>query len=51
MRFPFYPYDVGLIHVSIIREKSVTERSLVTRGRLINPTRSDNNLHGFIPEI
>ena len=30
--------------------KSVTERSLVTRGRLLNSTRSDNNPHGFILE-
>ena len=36
--------------LSIIREKSVTERSLVTRGRLLNSTRSDNNPHGFIME-
>jgi F pilus assembly protein traK len=28
----------------------VTERSLVTRGRLLNSTRSDNNPHGFILE-
>lgn len=34
----------------IIREKSVTERSLVTHGRLRNSTRSDNNPHGFILE-
>ena len=33
-----------------IREKSVTERSLVTQGRLLNSTRSDNNPHGFILE-
>ena len=37
-------------NLSIIREKSVTERSLVTRGRLLNSTRSDNNPHGFILE-
>ena len=30
--------------------KSVTERSLVTHGRLRNSTRSDNNPHGFILE-
>ena len=36
--------------LSIIREKSVTERSLVTRGRLMNSIRSDNNPHGFIIE-
>ncbi len=46
-----YPYDVvAYSRLSIIREKSVTERSLVTRGRLINSTRSDNNPHGFILE-
>lgn len=28
----------------------MTERSLVTRGRLLNSTRSDNNPHGFIME-
>ena len=37
--FNTYPYDV-----------SVTERSLVTHGRLRNSTRSDNNPHGFILE-
>lgn len=34
----------------IIREKSITERSLVTKGRLLNSNRSDNNPHGFILE-
>ena len=34
----------------IIRESSVTERSLVTRCRLLNAVRSDNNPHGFIME-
>ena len=49
--FHSYPYDVvAYSRLSIIREKSVTERSLVTRGRLINSTRSDNNPHGFILE-
>ena len=28
----------------------MTERSLVTRGRLMNSIRSDNNPHGFIIE-
>lgn len=34
----------------IIRESSVTERSLVTRCRLLNAVKSDNNPHGFIME-
>ena len=41
--FNSYPYEVvTYARLSIIREKSVTERSLVTR--------SDNNPHGFILE-
>ena len=49
--FHSYPYDVvTYARLSIIREKSVTERSLVTNGRLLNSTRSDNNPHGFILE-
>lgn len=49
--FQSYPYDVVTYsRLTIIREKSVTERSLVTRGRLLNSTRSDNNPHGFILE-
>ena len=49
--FDTYPYEVvTYARLSIIREKSVTERSLVTRGRLLNSTRSDNNPHGFIIE-
>ena len=49
--FNSYPYEVvTYARLSIIREKSVTERSLVTRGRLLNSTRSDNNPHGFILE-
>ena len=49
--FNSYPYEaVTYASLSIIREKSVTERSLVTRGRLLNSTRSDNNPHGFILE-
>ena len=47
--FNSYPYEVvTYARLSIIREKSVTERSLVTRGRLLNSTRSDNNPHGII---
>ena len=50
-QFNTYPYEVvTYAKLSIIREKSVTERSLVTRGRLLNSTRSDNNPHGFILE-
>ena len=49
--FNSYPYEVvTYARLSIIREKSVTERSLVPRGRLLNSTRSDNNTHGFILE-
>ena len=49
--FNVYPYDVVTYgRQLIIREKSVTERSLVTRGRLLNSNRSDNNPHGFILE-
>lgn len=49
--FNVYPYDVvTYARQLIIREKSVTERSLVTKGRLLNSTRSDNNPHGFILE-
>ncbi len=49
--FNVYPYDVvTYARLSIVREKSVTERSLVTMGRLLNSTRSDNNPHGFILE-
>jgi conjugative transposon TraK protein len=46
-----YPYDVRTFaRQYIIREKSVTERSLVTTARLQNSVRSDNNPHGFILE-
>ena len=49
--FNHYPYEVvTYARLSIIREKSITERSLVTKGRLLNSTRSDNNPHGFIFE-
>lgn len=34
----------------ILRESSVTERSLVTRCRLLDAVRSDNNPQGFIIE-
>ena len=49
--FAAYPYKVRTYaRQLIIRESNVTERSLVTRGRLLNSTRSDNNPHGFILE-
>jgi conjugative transposon TraK protein len=49
--FEVYPYAVTTYaRQYIIREKSVTERSLVTTGRLRNSVRSDNNPHGFILE-
>lgn len=49
--FDSYPYR-AMIHARqlIIRESNVTERSLVTRCRLLNSVRSDNNPHGFILE-
>ena len=44
--FNAYPYGVTTYaRLLIIREKS-----LVTQGRLLNSTRSDNNPHGFILE-
>jgi conjugative transposon TraK protein len=46
-----YPYDVSAYaRQFIIRESNITERSLVTRCRLLNSVRSDNNPHGFIIE-
>lgn len=49
--FDRYPYEVTThARQFIIREKSITERSLVTTGRLQNSVRSDNNPHGFILE-
>lgn len=49
--FDRYPYDATTYaRQSIIREKSITERSLITHGRLLNSQRSDNNPHGFILE-
>ena len=49
--FDVYPYAVATYaRQMIIRESSVTERSLVTRCRLLNAVRSDNNPHGFIME-
>ncbi len=49
--FERYPYDATTYaRQRIIREKSITERSLITHGRLLNSQRSDNNPHGFILE-
>lgn len=49
--FNVYPYEVRTYaRQYIIREKSITERSLVTSGRLQNSVRSENNPHGFIFE-
>lgn len=49
--FDRYPYQVSTYaRQMIVRESSVTERSLVTRCRLLNSVRSDNNPHGFIIE-
>ena len=49
--FDVYPYAVATYaRQMIIRESSVTERSLVTRCRLLNAVRSDNNPHGFMME-
>jgi conjugative transposon TraK protein len=46
-----YPYDVtAYARQFIIRESNITERSLITRCRLQNAVRSDNNPHGFIIE-
>ncbi|WP_297411268.1 conjugative transposon protein TraK [uncultured Alistipes sp.] len=49
--FEHYPYEATTYaRQRIIREKTVTERSLITHGRLQNTQRSDNNPHGFILE-
>lgn len=49
--FDRYPYDATTYaRQRIIREKTITERSLITHGRLLNSQRSDNNPHGFILE-
>lgn len=46
-----YPYEARTYaRQMIIRESSVTERSLVTSCRLRDSGRSDNNSHGFIIE-
>lgn len=49
--FDRYPYQVATYaRQMIVRESSVTERSLVSRCRLLNSVRSDNNPHGFTIE-
>ncbi|MDR0829133.1 MAG: conjugative transposon protein TraK [Prevotellaceae bacterium] len=49
--FENYPYQVQTFaRQLIIRESSITERSLITRCKLRNSVRSDNNPHGFIME-
>lgn len=49
--FNSYPYSVvTYARLLIIREKSITERSLITQGILQNTVRSDNNPQGFILE-
>lgn len=49
--FEVYPYDVTTYaRQLIVREKSITERSLITHGKLQNAVRSDNNPQGFIFE-
>lgn len=49
--FDRYPYVVTTYaRQQIIREKTLTERSLITQGRLQNSQRSDNNPHGFLLE-
>ena len=49
--FERYPYIVTTYaRQSLVRSSNITERSLVTRCRLLNSVRSDNNPHGFIME-
>ena len=49
--FDVYPYQVRTTaRQFIIRENSITERSLITTARLQNSGRSDNNPQGFILE-
>ena len=46
--FNDYPYDVKTYaRQMIIRQSNVTERSLITRCRLVNSNRSDDNPNGF----
>jgi conjugative transposon TraK protein len=49
--FEAYPYEVTTYgRQYIIRQKNITERSLVTTAKLQNTVRSDNNPHGFMLE-
>ena len=49
--FDRYPYEVTTFaRQRIVRESTVTERSLVTTCRLVNTVRSDNNPQGFMIE-
>ena len=49
--FERYPYIVTTYaRQSLVRSSNITERSLVTRCRLLNSVRSDNNPHGFTME-
>lgn len=49
--FERYPYVVTTYaRQSLVRASNITERSLVTRCRLLNSVRSDNNPHGFTME-
>ena len=49
--FDRYPYEVTTYaRQRILRESTVTERSLVTTCRLVNTSRSDNNPQGFLIE-
>ena len=49
--FVNYPYQVRTFaRQRILRESTVTERSLVTTCQLVNATRSDNNPQGFLIE-
>lgn len=47
--FNSYPYwFTAYARLMIIRESNLTERSLVSKGNLINAVRSDNNPQGFL---
>lgn len=49
--FDCYPYRITTYaRQRIMRESTITERSLVTTCRLVNTTRSDNNPQGFLLE-
>lgn len=49
--FDDYPYQVKTYaRQQIVRESTMTERSLITSCQLVNSVRSDNNPQGFIIE-